>query len=159
MKIIMSIAEKVYETQLNQLGTEIGISPWIKIDQNMINKFADVTLDPQFIHVDENRAKMETPFGGTIAHGFLSLSLASKFAIDTFPPQTGQVMGINYGLNKVRFLNPVKNGARVRGKFTMNKVTRKSESQILREMGLVIEIENEPTPALYAEWLTLAIFE
>ena len=102
---------------------------------------------------------METPFGGTIAHGFLSLSLASKFAIDTFPPQTGQVMGINYGLNKVRFLNPVKNGARVRGKFTMNKVTRKSESQILREMGLVIEIENEPTPALYAEWLTLAIFE
>ena len=68
-------------------------------------------------------------------------------------------MGINYGLNKVRFLNPVKKGARVRGKFTMNKVTRKSESQILREMGLVIEIENEPTPALYAEWLTLAIFE
>jgi acyl dehydratase len=68
-------------------------------------------------------------------------------------------MGINYGLNKVRFLNPVKNGARVRGRFTMNKVTRKSESQILREMGLVIEIEDEPTPALYAEWLTLAIFE
>ena len=97
----MSIAEKVYETQLNQLGTEIGISPWIKIDQNMINKFADVTLDPQFIHVDENRAKLETPFGGTIAHGFLSLSLASKFAIDTFPPQTGQVMGINYGLSLI----------------------------------------------------------
>ena len=125
----MSIAEKVYETQLNQLGTEIGISPWIKIDQNMINKFADVTLDPQFIHVDENRAKLETPFGGTIAHGFLSLSLASKFAIDTFPPQTGQVMGINYGLNKVRFFcsHKIRNGTRTHTK----RVSRVFYSRVL----------------------------
>ena len=155
----MSIVERAFKNQLKQVGTEIGISPWIKIDQHMIDKFAEVTMDPQFIHVDENRAKSETPFGGTIAHGFLTLSLASKFAIDTFPPEPGQIMGINYGLNKVRFLSPVKNGAQVRGKFTMNKVTRKSERQILRELGLVIEIENELTPAVYAEWLSLLIFE
>ena len=154
----MSIAEEAFQAQLKQIGSEIGISPWITVNQTMIDKFADVTMDPQFIHVDEERAKLETPFGGTIAHGFLSLSLASKFAIDTFPPQPGQLMEINYGLNKVRFLNPVKNGVRIRGSFTMNKVTKKSELQILRELGLTIEIENDLTPALYAEWLGLAIF-
>ena len=154
----MAIAEEAFQAQLKQIGSEIGISPWITVNQTMIDKFADVTMDPQFIHVDEERAKLETPFGGTIAHGFLSLSLASKFAIDTFPPQPGQLMGINYGLNKVRFLNPVKNGVRIRGRFTMNKVTKKSELQILRELGLTIEIENDLTPALYAEWLGLAIF-
>jgi acyl dehydratase len=156
--IIMAIAEEAFQAQLKQIGSEIGISPWVTVNQTMIDKFADVTMDPQFIHVDEERAKLETPFGGTIAHGFLSLSLASKFAIDTFPPQPGQLMGINYGLNKVRFLNPVKNGVRIRGRFTMNKVTKKSELQILRELGLTIEIENDLTPALYAEWLGLAIF-
>ena len=156
--ILMSIAEDAFQFQLKQVGSEIGISPWVTVDQTMIDKFADVTMDPQFIHIDEKRAKLETPFGGTIAHGFLSLSLASKFAIDTFPPEPGQLMGINYGLNKVRFLNPVKNGSRIRGRFTMIKVTRKSELQILRELGLTIEIENDPTPALYAEWLGLAIF-
>ena len=154
----MSRVETVFQSQLRQVGSEVGASPWVKVDQNMIDKFADVTLDPQFIHIDAERAKTETPFGGTIAHGFLSLSLASKFAIDTFPPEPGQVMSINYGLNKVRFLNPVKTGARIRGRFRMNSVKRKSELQILRELGLTIEIENEPTPALYAEWLGLAIF-
>ena len=154
----MSRVETVFQSQLRQVGSEVGTSPWVKVDQNMIDKFADVTLDPQFIHIDAERAKTETPFGGTIAHGFLSLSLASKFAIDTFPTEPGQVMSINYGLNKVRFLNPVKTGARIRGRFTMNSVIRKSELQILRELGLTIEIENEPTPALYAEWLGLAIF-
>ena len=154
----MSRVETVFQSQLRQVGSEVGTSPWVKVDQNMIDKFANVTLDPQFIHIDAERAKTETPFGGTIAHGFLSLSLASKFAIDTFPPEPGQVMSINYGLNKVRFLNPVKTGARIRGRFTMNSVIRKSELQILRELGLTIEIENEPTPALYAEWLGLAIF-
>ena len=131
----MSRVETVFQSQLRQVGSEVGTSPWVKVDQNMIDKFADVTLDPQFIHIDAERAKTETPFGGTIAHGFLS-----------------------YGLNKVRFLNPVKTGARIRGRFTMNSVIRKSELQILRELGLTIEIENEPTPALYAEWLGLAIF-
>jgi len=154
----MSRVETVFQSQLRQVGSEVGASPWVKVDQNMIDRFADVTLDPQFIHIDAERAKTETPFGGTIAHGFLSLSLASKFAIDTFPPEPGQVMSINYGLNKVRFLNPVKTGARIRGRFRMNSVKRKSELQILRELGLTIEIENEPTPALYAEWLGLAIF-
>ena len=158
-KILMSIVEKAFQAQLKQVGSEVGISPWVTVDQTMIDKFADVTMDPQFIHVDEKRAKLETSFGGTIAHGFLSLSLASKFAIDTFPPEPGQLMGINYGLNKVRFLNPVKNGARIRGRFVMNRVTRKSEFKILRELGLTIEIENDLTPALYAEWLGLAIFE
>ena len=141
------------------IGSEIGVSEWITVSQKMIDEFCDITGDYQFIHNDPERAASQTPFGGSIAHGFLSLSLASKFAIDTFPPEPGQLMGINYGLNKVRFLNPVKNGARIRGRFVMNRVTRKSEFKILRELGLTIEIENDPTPALYAEWLGLAIFE
>jgi len=155
----MSIVERAFKNQLKQVGTEIGISPWIKIDQHMIDKFAEVTMDPQFIHIDEQRAKTETTFGGTIAHGFLTLALASKFALETLPEQPGQIMAINYGLNRVRFLNPVKVEARLRGKFTMNKVIRKSNFQILREFELVVEIEKETTPALYAEWLSLVVFK
>ncbi len=133
------------------------ISPWMVIDQSRIDLFADVTEDPQFIHVDAERAKRETPFGGTIAHGFLSLSVLSKFAIDVEPSLENALMGINYGLNKVRFLNPVKSGSRIRGRFITRKIEQRSPQQIMTTTDVTVEIEGETKPALIAEWLGLII--
>ena len=141
------------------IGTEIGVSNWITVDQKMIDDFAKTTQDEQWIHIDPERAAAETPFGGTIAHGFLTLSLGSRFAYDCFDMLPGQVMGINYGMNKLRFLKPVVAGSRLRGRFTLEKVTAKGPEGMLRENLLTIEIEGEETPALIAEWLGLAIFE
>ena len=101
------------------IGKEIGISKWITVDQTMIDRFAEATDDHQFIHTDPARAAAETPFGGTIAHGFLSLSLLSAMNFDCLPRVIEQTMGINYGFDKVRFMTPVKSGAKVRGRFTM----------------------------------------
>lgn len=140
------------------LGTEVGVSNWITVDQPMIDTFADVTHDTQWIHVDPERAAAETPFGGTIAHGFLTLSLASRFTYDCFPMLPGQVMGINYGFNKLRFLSPVKTGSRLRGRFVLANVTKRSDTDLLRENILTIEIEGQDTPALVAQWLGLAVF-
>ncbi|WP_164659012.1 MaoC family dehydratase [Tropicibacter sp. Alg240-R139] len=142
-----------------QIGTEIGVSNWFDVDQAMIDQFATVTHDEQWIHVDPARAAAETPFGGTIAHGFLSLSLASRFAYECLPVHDGQVMGINYGFNKIRFLSPVKAGSKLRGRFDLRAVKKRSATEILRETGLTIEIEGLETPALVAEWLSLSIFE
>jgi acyl dehydratase len=141
------------------IGTEVGVSNWITVDQPMIDQFAETTFDTQWIHTDPARAAAETPFGGSIAHGFLTLSLASRFAYDCFDMLPGQVMGINYGMNKLRFLMPVRAGARLRGRFTLQKVTARSDTDMLRENLLTIEIEGEKTPALVAEWLGLAVFE
>lgn len=155
----MSALETAFSNAEARLGTEVGVSNWITVDQPMIDQFAETTFDTQWIHVDPERAAAETPFGGTIAHGFLTLSLASRFAYDCFPMLPGQVMGINYGMNKLRFLMPVRAGARLRGRFTLQKVTKRSATDLLRENLLTIEIEGEETPALVAEWLGLAIFE
>ena len=141
------------------IGTEVGVSNWITVDQPMIDQFAETTFDTQWIHVDPARAAAETPFGGTIAHGFLTLSLASRFAYDCCAMMPGQVMGINYGMNKLRFLAPVRAGSRLRGRFTLQKVTARSATDLLRDNLLTIEIEGQETPALVAEWLGLAIFE
>ncbi|MEH6646999.1 MaoC family dehydratase [Sulfitobacter sp.] len=141
------------------IGTEVGVSNWITVDQAMIDEFAKTTRDEQWIHVDPERAAAETPFGGSIAHGFLTLSLASRFAYDCFNMLPGQVMGINYGMNKLRFLKPVLAGSRLRGRFTLQKVTPKGPVNLLRENLLTIEIEGEKTPALIAEWLGMAVFE
>ncbi|MEM8576881.1 MAG: MaoC family dehydratase [Pseudomonadota bacterium] len=140
------------------IGTEVGVSNWITVDQAMIDSFAATTHDDQWIHIDPARAAAETPFGGTIAHGFLTLSLASRFAYDCFDVAPGQVMGINYGFNKLRFLNPVRAGARVRGRFTLKTVTQRSATDLLRENALTVEIEGAETPALVADWLGLAVF-
>ena len=140
------------------IGTEVGVSNWIRVDQPMIDQFATVTQDEQWIHVDPARAAAETPFGSTIAHGFLTLSLASRFSYDCFGQLPGQVMGINYGFNKLRFLSPVRAGANLRGRFTLQKVTARSATEMLRENLLTIEIEGQDTPALVAEWLGLAVF-
>lgn len=141
------------------IGTEVGVSNWIEVDQTMIDDFAKTTRDDQWIHIDPERAARETPFGGTIAHGFLTLSLASRFAYDCFGMLPGQEMGINYGLNKLRFLMPVCAGSRLRGRFTLQEVKARSETELLRTNILTVEIEGQDTPALVAEWLGLAIFK
>lgn len=152
-----SLADAMKVTQA-QIGTEVGVSNWITVDQKMIDDFAKTTFDEQWIHVDPERAAAETPFGGAIAHGFLTLSLASRFAYDCFAMMPGQVMGINYGMNKLRFLKPVVAGSRLRGRFTLQEVKARSATDMLRTNTLTIEIEGEETPALVAEWLGLAIF-
>lgn len=142
-----------------QIGQEVGVSNWIMVDQAMIDQFAETTHDNQWIHVDPERAARETPFGGTIAHGFLTLSLASRFAYDCFDLAPGQVMGINYGFNKLRFLSPVRAGSRLRGRFTLSGVTQRNPTDLLRDTVLTIEIEGRETPALVADWLGLAVFD
>lgn len=142
-----------------QLGTEVGVSDWITVDQAMIDQFARVTHDDQWIHVDPARAAAETPFGGTIAHGFLTLSLASRFAYDCFAETPGQEMSINYGFNKLRFLSPVRAGSRLRGRFTLKSARKRSATELLRENVLSVEIEGHATPALVAEWLAMVVFD
>ncbi|MCZ4254633.1 MaoC family dehydratase [Sulfitobacter sp. G21635-S1] len=141
------------------IGTEVGVSNWILVDQAMIDQFAETTHDMQWIHVDPERAAAETPFGGAIAHGFLTLSLASRFAYDCFSMLPGQVMGVNYGMNKLRFLKPVLAGSRLRGRFTLQAVRARGKEKMMRENLLTVEIEGEETPALIAEWLGLAVFK
>lgn len=154
----MSIAQ-AHECLSAQVGQHIGTSDWILVDQEMIDQFATTTHDDQWIHIDPQRAARDTPFDGTIAHGFLTLSLASRFAYDCFPMLSGQIMAINYGFNRLRFLSPVRPGQRLRGQFSLNAVTLRNPTELLREMDLTIEIEGQETPALVAEWLGLAVFE
>lgn len=142
----------------SKIGTEFGVSDWIEVDQKTIDAFADVTHDHQWIHIDPERAAAETPFGGSIAHGFLTLSLASKFSYDCTPAMPGQVMGINYGFNKLRFLTPVPAGSRLRGRFVLKAVRQRSDTELLRETQLTIEIEGRDSPALVADWLGLTVF-
>ncbi|XBQ15122.1 MAG: MaoC family dehydratase [Oceanicaulis sp.] len=132
-------------------------SEWFAVDQPRVNAFADVTLDHQFIHVDPERAKRETPFGGPIAHGFLTLSMLSKFAEDALPPFPEKAIGINYGFDKVRFLSPVRVGAKLRGKFTLADVTERKPSQFQLTQDVEVEIEGHDTPALAAKWLSLVV--
>lgn len=136
-------------------GRELEPSSWLEITQERVNRFADATNDHQFIHVDEARAA-HTPFGGTIAHGFLTLSLIPFLTVEKAPTFEGLVMGINYGTDKVRFLHPVRVGSRVRAHQKYLAVTEKNPGQWLIKTLVTIEIENQPKPAVIAE--TLAIF-
>ena len=155
----MSSLQTALSNAEQNIGKEVGVSSWITVDQPMIDQFAETTQDTQWIHIDPERAASETPFGGTIAHGFLTLSLASRFAYDCFAMLPGQVMGINYGMNKMRFLMPVRAGSRLRGRFTLKEVKARSATDLLRTNILTIEIEGEETPAVVAEWLGLAVFK
>ena len=137
-----------------KVGGELGTSNWITVTQEMINQFADVTDDHQFIHVNEEAAKM-TPFGGTVAHGFLSLSLLSAMGADVMPTLEGVVMGVNYGFDKVRFIQPVRSGKRIRGHFKLTAVEEKKPGQFQSRTEVTVEIEGEDKPALMAEWLTM----
>ena len=136
-------------------GTEVGVSDWILVDQAKINAFAECTGDHQFIHVNPDLAK-QTPFGTTIAHGYLTLSLLSVMAYGAMPGISGTKMGVNYGLNKVRFMAPVKSGKRVRGRFKLLDVTERNPGTLQSTVEVSVEIEDEDKPALIAEWVTLA---
>jgi acyl dehydratase len=138
------------------VGKEIGISDWVTIDQNRIDAFAEATEDRQFIHVDSDAAA-QTPFGGTIAHGFLSLSLLSRMGAEAMLLPVGLRMAINYGLDRVRFLAPVKSGKRVRGRFVLDSVEEKAPGQWLLRHTVTVEIEGEEKPALTAVWLGLML--
>jgi acyl dehydratase len=135
-----------------RIGTEIGVSAWIPIDQRAIDTFADVTGDHQFIHVDPEAAA-KTPFGGTVAHGFLTLSLLSQMAsgVMLVPPTIR--MAVNYGFEKIRFIAPVRSGKRVRGRFTLVSADEKRPGQWQFLHHVVVEIEGEEKPALTADWI------
>jgi acyl dehydratase len=137
------------------VGTEVGVSPWRVVTQKMIDQFADATDDHQFIHCDPERAAAETPFGGTIAHGFLTLSLLSTMAYDTVPPLEGGDMGINHGFENIKFVAPVKTGSRIRTRFFLADVKVRPSGWIQITHDVTIEIENSIKPALTARWLTL----
>jgi len=136
------------------VGEEIGLSSWLTVDQERIDAFAEATEDRQFIHTDP-AAAAQTPFGGTIAHGFLSLSLLSRMGSEIFLAPEGVKMALNYGLDRVRFLAPVRSGKRVRGRFTLDSVEEKAPGQILFRYTVTVEIEGEDKPALTAQWLGL----
>ncbi len=136
------------------VGTELGTSEWVTIDQDAINAFADTTHDHQFIHIDPEAAK-KTPFGGTIAHGFLTLSLLPHFSKEPVILVEGVKMGVNYGFDKIRFLAPVPSGSKVRGHFTLKAFNEKRPGHIMLTYGVSVEIENTETPALSAEWIVM----
>lgn len=151
-------AERVTPERLReQVGKEIGVSDWIEISQSMIDRFADLTHDHQFIHVDP-AAAAKTPFGGTIAHGFLVLSMLSVFANSSLRHRLdGVAMGVNYGFEKVRMTGPVRAGSRIRGRFLLKDIVERAPGQWMSTMGVTVEIEGEAKPAIVADWLTLQV--
>ena len=140
------------------VGKEVGVSSWHLIDQPRINSFADVIEDQQFIHVDPERAKKETAFGTTIAHGFLTMSLLSIMSYEVMPVIQGTTMGVNYGFDKLRFISPVCAGKRVRGRFVLAEAKLRKPTELQSRTSVTVEIEGEDKPALVAEWLGLIYF-
>jgi len=138
------------------IGSELGVSDWMLVDQARIDGFAEVTGDHQFIHVDPVAAAA-TPFGGTIAHGFLTLSLIAALMPEGAIVLQGIKMGLNYGFEKVRFLQPVKSGKRVRARHKLLGVENKGGGRYITRTEVTIEIEGEEKPALIAEWLGMQI--
>ncbi len=148
------MAVVTFDELKSMTGTIIGTSDWLTVDQAMIDKFAHATGDHQFIHVDPDKAAL-TPFGGTIAHGFLSLSLMPTLSAQAdLPRMDGIRMGVNYGGNKTRFLAPVRSGKRVRGAFKLLEIAEKRPGQYQQTIEYTLEIEGEDKPALIAEWIS-----
>ena len=142
------------EAMLALVGSEVGVSEWLTVDQAMIDTFADATHDHQFIHVDPERARL-TPFGGTIAHGFLTLSLYPVLREKSdYPLLDGVKMGLNYGGNKVRFLSVVRSGSRVRGRFKLLALEPRGPGRWQETVEFTLEVEGQDRPAIVAEWLT-----
>ena len=135
-----------------KVGSEVGVSDWLVVDQRRIDLFAEVTEDRQFIHVDPDAAA-RTPFGGTVAHGFLTLSLLSRMAADAMLRPEGVKMGVNYGFERVRFIAPVRSGRRVRGRFRLDSFDEKRPGQWQLVHQVTVEIEGEDKPALIADWI------
>ncbi len=149
MKLVIPV-----ENLNDYIGKEIGHSDWFLVDQERINQFADVTIDHQFIHIDEEKSK-KGPFGSTIAHGFLTLSLLTHLTDTCRLIPEGTVMGINYGFDKVRFINPVKVNSRIRATAKPLSAVERNPGQWLLKSEVNVEIENEEKPALVSEWLSL----
>jgi acyl dehydratase len=140
------------------VGKEIGVSSWHMVDQPRIDTYADVIEDHQFIHVDPERAKKETAFGTTIAHGFLTMSLLSIMSYEVMPVIAGTTMGVNYGFDKLRFISPVRSGKRVRGRFVLAEAKLRKPNELQSRTNVTVEIEGEDRPALVADWLGLIYF-
>lgn len=153
----MSIKDYSIATIDSCVGRELGVSDWVAVDQARIDAFAACTGDRQWIHVDVERAKRESPFGGTIAHGYLTLSLLAALAIEIglIPPDASA--GLNYGLDKVRFMTPVKAGARVRSRVTLVSAEKKEGGRIIIKTMNELQIEGEEKPALIAESLAMLV--
>jgi acyl dehydratase len=153
------MAQTVTRQELTgMVGRELGVSPWFAIDQERVDEFADVTLDHQFVHVDRERAKA-TPFGGTIAHGFLTLSLLVHLCLPFIPELANRKLIVNYGFDKVRFAAPVRVGKRIRAKATLGEVTERKPGSVVMRVDVTVEIEGEDKPALVAEWLSLHVVD
>jgi len=154
-------AEAAYELFKSAIGQDEGTGDWLQVDQDRINQFADVTEDHQFIHVDPEACKELSPWGVPIAHGFLTLSLLVKLSASIPQPAErfdGIVMGVNYGFEKVRFINPVKVGSRIRAKSVVSSVDLKDANNIQYVRTITVEIEGEDKPALVAEWITRLVY-
>ncbi len=146
------------EAYQKMVGQEIGVSSWHLVDQKRIDAYADVIEDHQFIHIDPVRAKAETSFGTTIAHGFLTMSLMSIMSYEVMPVIAGTTMGVNYGFEKLRFISPVRSGSRVRGRFTLTEAKLRKPKELQSLTHVTVEIEGEEKPALVADWIGLIYF-
>jgi acyl dehydratase len=138
----------------SRIGTEVGVSSWLTIGQDRIDAFAEATEDRQFIHIDPEAAA-QTPFGGTVAHGFLSLSMLSRMGAEAMLIPEGLKMAVNYGLDRVRFIAPVRSGQRIRGRFVLDSIEERAPGQLLVRHSVTVEIEGVDKPALTAQWLGL----
>jgi acyl dehydratase len=153
----MNVSTQMNRQSLEELiGRELGESDWFTIDQDRIDRFADVTLDHQFVHVDPERAR-DTPFGATIAHGFLTLSLLVHLCLPFIPKLESTRLMVNYGFDKARFVAPVKVGSRVRARGSLKAVEERKPGQFLLTVDVEVEIEGQNKPALAAQWLSLHI--
>lgn len=151
------MAELTFDTMQEMVGKELGVSSWITVDQKMIDAFAETTMDRQWIHIDVERAKKESPFGAPVAHGYLTLSLVAPMSYDIGATPVGTVAAFNYGLDKVRFLAPVKAGSKVRMRSTLMSFEEKGPGQYLMKSSNTVEIEGEDKPALIAETLAMLV--
>ena len=149
-KLTTIAADQLQSTQ----GTKLGISPWIRLSQSMVNQFADITNDHQFIHIDPKPAGTESPFGGTIAHGFLTLSQLTQMAESTLAVIKDVRMSINYGFDRIRFITPVRSDARVRAHFTLELAEERTTGEWTLHHDITVEIEHNERPALSAMWIT-----
>ena len=153
------MSKTVTRAELTALvGRELGVSEWFVVDQARVNAFADVTLDHQFVHVDLERARA-TPFGGTIAHGFLTLSLLVHLVLPFIPTLAKRKLVVNYGFDKVRFAAPVRVGKRIRAACKLGAVEERKPGNVMMRIDVSVEIENEAKPALVAEWWSLHVVD
>ena len=151
------MAELTFETMKDMIGEELGVSSWITVDQKMIDEFAETTMDRQWIHIDVERAKKESPFGGPVAHGYLTMSLQAPMAYDIGARPADTVAAFNDGLDKVRFLAPVQAGARIRTRAVLASFEEKAPGQYLMKTANTVEIEGEDKPALISENLVMLV--